>query len=268
MFLSKKYFIFSALLTKQAGLRRQKLFPPILTKDFLIRCKPRNGCKTAWLGVHPPVQPVICTKVHCSREGFVFQLYPFFLDVYLSEAYSQFTFQPPFKTHTTTVQSSQINSSLYQLLSLQKKKWGKKIATIVHSLWELTLGGFFFLFFFFFVQILLALFPIFVWARERERERERGNFIFKFLVCKMALGVHILFIKFQKKRIKKNSKKKILLRYLHSKGNVGGQKNQKKKNYSVRCTVYGVRCTVYGVRCTVYGVRCTGKLSTKVVVLK
>ena len=45
--------------------------------EFFVDVNHTNGCRTAWLGVHPPVQPVIVPKVHCSREGFVFQLYLF-----------------------------------------------------------------------------------------------------------------------------------------------------------------------------------------------
>ena len=32
-----------------------------------IRCKPRNGCRIAWLGVHPGTSSH-CTKVHCNYE--------------------------------------------------------------------------------------------------------------------------------------------------------------------------------------------------------
>ena len=41
-----------------------------------FRCKLRNGCGTAWVGCPPP-GTAGHTKVHCSREGFVFQLYLF-----------------------------------------------------------------------------------------------------------------------------------------------------------------------------------------------
>ena len=39
----------------------------------------------AWLGCPPPGTAGHCTKVHCSREGFVFQLYFFILQFKLTE---------------------------------------------------------------------------------------------------------------------------------------------------------------------------------------
>ena len=39
--------------------------------DLFFRCKPRNRCRTAWLGVHL-VQPV-CTKAHCHKRALYYK---------------------------------------------------------------------------------------------------------------------------------------------------------------------------------------------------
>ena len=47
-------------------------------QDRLHReCKPRNGCRTAWLWSTPGT-PGYCTKVHCSREGLLYFFFFFF----------------------------------------------------------------------------------------------------------------------------------------------------------------------------------------------
>ena len=79
---------------------------------FIFRCKPRNGCRTAWLGGPPPGTPGH-TEVHCPRGGCCIS--------------SEVLFSPPSKQNKPKKKFS-ISMDLNN-----KRTYNKKTPSLTHS---------------------------------------------------------------------------------------------------------------------------------------